>query len=1396
MRLNSPWSIIMPFIKSTGSTIADKLLVKNLSTIWIRLNAVYLNELSTGFRMWLKKETTKTFGEGISLVDYLLHQIDNHSETINSLKHRLTEFNQFYFHATDEEERRDYLLKFSRDLGASRKQLSEDKKAFQRWFDRDALLDRHQGILAKEYKKLTLTLERLSYVYSTIMLEHKEPVKFWKSHPLEKMLSKLFVFQENQRVKVAAFRCLAEAISGIPYAERETLISDSSLQYIYRSSLEKNQDISIQKSALSLLADLSPQSLQRTLTHRITKPSAGDDLFVRRHAVFLVGKYLTYIPELEALLVIASNDTKPSVRQVVASALKDCTIETAMPILYQLAIKDSDQTVRGATIWALSSLLQNEIFFTRGIELLQKCCEQEKNIFVLKIQLKLMVSLLPSFTPDQRARWINSLGSCLDVLQYQCERVEIRRKAAQAKEWFWIFHCETTLSLYKALLSQSVNLKEGKYHKISKELIYENELQLARVLSLLAQNGHGFTLEKRYGQKVIYKGDRFRFRFWRFLYELKHSSTDKRQAHSHTQGRHFDGLIRSPSSIMCELSQTKVPGEPLYISQEGGWRPFLPLVDDILSALDQSWPTKKYHIVSSEGITEIVPPNSLWKRLKAQWTINKNFELFAKRRNWTESSSHSAHDYISSIQSLGFSIRFHPHSDLEGTSAQSDSSLSRFFPGFLPLNWADFTERAKDYFFSVYENTLFHLGIFVLIISGYFFGRHIYLNRMMRRARQSIPLVIGGWGTRGKSGTERLKAALFNALGYSVVSKTTGCEAMFLHAPVYGKLQEMFLFRPYDKASIWEQVDVVRIAQKLDCEVFLWECMGLTPSYVQVLQNDWMHDDIATITNTYPDHEDIQGPAGHEIPRVMTNFIPKNSTLLTTEEQMCPILEQAAKEQNTDFISVGWLEAGLLSSDLLERFPYQEHPYNIALVLKLAETLGIGKDFAVKAMADNVVTDLGVLKTYPVAQVENRQLEFVMGMSANERYGAMGNWIRMKFDQHALSKDPQIWLCTVVNNRADRVPRSRVFASILAEDIAADKHFLIGNNLHGLKNYIDESWQQNLSQFNLFDSIYNETPVERLRNLATRLRVPKDQNEARGRIGAILQGLNLESLKELWDKPQVLIEELLVQHPDTRLSLDDLTKFIEEILTTHNEYLAFEHRLLSACESNQPLSQQTCHEFQLTFNNLATAWFENKIILVEDYYATGEQVIKTIVKNTPMGLHARIMGMQNIKGTGLDFVYRWQAWESCSKACSQALDPRVEIAKAGVKMLSQFKEYGVLSEDKILQTISTIKYQTWTQKEEIQAELALISFNLKQAMAEINQQQGQNKNSGWSHKMAEYLEAFMDAGDAVKRRKKANQIYIDLQNTRISHERASLELQLLNKRQKGGWAGDFINKLT
>jgi hypothetical protein len=58
-----------------------------------------------------------------------------------------------------------------------------------------------------------------------------------------------------------------------------------------------------------------------------------------------------------------------------------------------------------------------------------------------------------------------------------------------------------------------------------------------------------------------------------------------------------------------------------------------------------------------------------------------------------------------------------------------------------------------------------------------------------------------------------------------------------------------------------------------------------------------------------------------------------------------------------------------------------------------------------------------------------------------------------------------------------------------------------------------------------------------------------------------------------------------------------------------------------------------------------------------------------------------------------------------------------------------------------------------------------------------------------------HVEAFLDAGDAIKRRKQANLIYRDLAAERISHERAALELQTLTKRQKGGWLQHRLSEI-
>ena len=225
-----------------------------------------------------------------------------------------------------------------------------------------------------------------------------------------------------------------------------------------------------------------------------------------------------------------------------------------------------------------------------------------------------------------------------------------------------------------------------------------------------------------------------------------------------------------------------------------------------------------------------------------------------------------------------------------------------------------------------------------------------------------------------------------------------------------------------------------------------------------LFRSQWMNDDIATITNCYPDHENLQGPAGINIPQVMQRFIPRNSCLVTSEENMLPLLRDEAKQQKSRLHVVGWLQAAQLTPDILQRFPYQEHPYNIALVLGLCKELGIAADFALKEMADRVVEDLGVLKCYPLAQVAGRRLEFINGMSANERFGTLDNWKRVGLSEQSKQWNDECWIATVVNNRADRVVRSQVFAEILVNDIQQDCCYLIGSNLEGLQSYIRLAW--------------------------------------------------------------------------------------------------------------------------------------------------------------------------------------------------------------------------------------------------------------------------------------------------------------------------------------------------
>ncbi len=1345
---------------------------------------------------------------------FLQNQIEKMAQHCAVLDLKFTEFRQRSGHAASEHEKREHILDFAAELGSSRRQLSGDKRAFKRWFDYAAVVERYVRRSAEYERCISFSLGRLGVLCALVLHEvadGNDILRWWQRLDLENLIKPLLTFKGDSSVSIASFQCLSSALRALPTATRETCISDSTLQFIYRSVLERRRNTWLQCEALSLLQNLSTDSFEKALRNRLERPEKGDDLFVRRRAVRLLGVQIRQNPELCDLVDTVLHDPSPAVRQALAEILPCLPHTIFCTVGHKLAIEDGEAAVRGAALLALCDLLANSTdFFEFILTTLHKVLTQEKDSFVLKIALRIVAGGYAQLhdQPSGARQWFQTMFSALAKLHTTADSLEVRRCAAQIREKLWMQNTSEAMALYEKLEQIARVISPGETERFPRNVWrkYDRRL-LGRTLSCLARDNYGFDLQAWSLWPRITRGHRFGFRVWRFIHEARNPSSDKRQAYPHTIGRIFSGELRAPSGILSELAQTKVPGEPCFMAEEGGWRPYLPLVDDMISALRVFRKARAVEIYSSEGVTIIRPPRFFLSKLRAWWLLNFKFVHFAQLRNWREGNAELPNAYVKALRMLGFEIEYRHHREPTETWS-SDPAVARFFTVGLPFSGGDLYQRIQDYFFSVYENTLQELMLFLTVMTTWFLGRHLWMSHQIRKLRRAIPLVVGGWGTRGKSGTERLKAALFNALGHGVVSKTTGCEAMFVQAHPYGTLREMFLFRPYDKATIWEQVNVLRIARQLGAHVMLWECMGLTPAYVYILQQQWMRDDISTITNTYPDHEDLQGPAGINIPQVMTNFIPRDATLITTEEQMLPILATAAQARNTKFRTASWLQAGLLTSDVLARFPYAEHPYNIALVLEMAEELGVDRDFALKEMADRVVADLGVLKALPVAFVRGRRLEFINGMSANERFGCLGNWERMGFARQDPYINPEIWLSTVVNNRADRVSRSRVFASILVEDISADRHYLIGTNLEGLLSYIREAWAGYVKEQTLWPSTREATPIEVLESSARRLRIPYSENHLLARTYAMLQGVGVEvdaqHLVGIWSEPERLRQ--IIGAVNSKTSVDEIISHIQQLATDFVEYQALAEQL-DGTGSSVNESLDTLYRRQLW------TWFERKLVTIRDPHASGDQIINRIVESTPPGLQNRIMGLQNIKGTGLDFVYRWQAWEACFMACQELLsgdlesakqglfshetrisfnnrrlgDP--ELAERGLRALAAFQEYSLLCEEYVHATVERIKNCTFAQNELFQAELTGILNNMDKAMKKVQAQLNlaEDKSGGLWSRLLSHIEAFLDAGDAVKRRKFANRIYRDLVNERISQERAVLELQKLNKRQKGGW---------
>ncbi len=941
----------------------------------------------------------------------------------------------------------------------------------------------------------------------------------------------------------------------------------------------------------------------------------------------------------------------------------------------------------------------------------------------------------------------------------------------------------------------------------------ETARQLATALLPLARTGRGFALETLSDNRVrVTRGTRRVPRLWRLVDALRHPDPGRRQGGDHLSGLHWSGNLRVPSRRMAEVSPTGVPGRAVLVPQWNGWAPWLPMLDDLVDALKQGELT----LVTEEGVTTLTPPTERAARQRARAAITGNPRTLDRLRRAALTANDVAgrSAYVERLHELGYRVSFesvghYPLALLDVVPEVAPPMMLENAAFIGPLFAAPLlAELWAQVYASSDSSELFAV---TLGITGVFLGRLAYSNYKVRNAREQVPLVIGGWGTRGKSGVERLKAALFEGLGVEVTCKTTGCEAMLVHSPPGRPAVELFLYRPYDRASIWEHASTLRTAAALKSPVFLWECMALKPHYVEILQRHWTRDDLSTITNTYPDHEDVHGPTGEDVATVISHFMPDAALALTTETEMTPVLRDRAKERGTELIEISSDSVDRMPRDLLELFPHQEHPANVTLVSAMAEELGLDPEEAVVLMSEYVIPDLGSLATFPPVRHRGRILQYSNGSSANERTGFLNNWRRCGFGDHLLA-DVGTQLVTVVNNRFDRVARSQVFAEILVRDARAHRHVLIGSNLEGLRGYMAEAldgWVDELDLLGggavslakrwaaLTDHMLIVDPGRMLRTLTARLDVARSGHLLADSVDELMESmpkrlLSLEDALQLAESLRGVMRKLVdeavtkdgsappplrgsragtnVLFPDPADRISGLADSVNHWMQTVAVALAWRSAAIAL--------QVQGRAVEPAVHALVREVFWTKVVTVDDSHASGDVVIDRIAHSCPAGTVVRAMSVQNIKGTGLDFVYRWVYGRPILE--DTALLGQVEATRQRqiLDAMESHREWSVPVAREALSTLRTLPKDPFVDRAIVSVQAVLDS---REALLETGPKRVRSR---WYDRPAKLGRALWDPMDAIMRRRLADQLFTDLADHRISHARCAYELRQLSERGK------------
>ncbi|MDB4859425.1 poly-gamma-glutamate synthase PgsB [Candidatus Marinimicrobia bacterium] len=311
--------------------------------------------------------------------------------------------------------------------------------------------------------------------------------------------------------------------------------------------------------------------------------------------------------------------------------------------------------------------------------------------------------------------------------------------------------------------------------------------------------------------------------------------------------------------------------------------------------------------------------------------------------------------------------------------------------------------------------------IFILVVFG------VFESRIHKISLNKIPIRIHVNGTRGKSSVVRLIAAGLRQGGLKTFAKTTGTIPRIINDK--GKDLELHRLR---SATIGEQIRLIRFFGKKNPDALVIECMAVNPQYQWISERKIVKSTLSVITNVRRDHVDEMGDTIRDIAYSLSNTIPFNSKIFTSEQLSLKFLKKIALKRNSKIIKSS---DSSVESSYMTKMPYLEHKENVELALSVCMEAGVKRE---KALA-------GMLKTIPdpgallIWNLKNKN-KFISAFAANDPDSTFRVWKLINLEEKNKT-------CFFLNSRNDRRYRTIQLIDLVLNKIKPDLFIIRADNV-------------------------------------------------------------------------------------------------------------------------------------------------------------------------------------------------------------------------------------------------------------------------------------------------------------------------------------------------------------